>query len=124
MAVGGDEQSVESVGDEIVERVDCAVELGDSGVEGAKHSVEVIVEGEQCAEAVLDCLEEVEPAVPESDERGTVVKCLVVGGRIILSDLHVPHGEVTEGPAGAGSADQFLVEGHAGDLRSVEVSAG
>lgn len=70
--------------------------MGDSGVEGAKHSVEVVVESEEGAEAVFDCLKEVEPAVSESDESGTVVECLVVGSGIILSDLHVSHGEVAE----------------------------
>lgn len=99
MAIGGDKQSVERVGDEIVERVDCAVELRDSGVEGAKHDVEVVVEREQGTESIFDCLEEIESAVSEGYESSAIVQGFIVCSGIILTNLHVSHGKVTKGPA-------------------------
>ena len=110
LAIGSGHQSGEGVGDEVVESGDCTVELIDPGIEGGELRVEVIVAGEEGGELVLDGLEEIESAVPEGDEGGAVVECLIVGCGVILADLDVSHGEIAEGPAGSGRAGDFLIE--------------
>ena len=98
VAVGGDDQTVEGVCDEVVEGRDCPVELGYPTVEGGQLGVEVVVAGEQGVEVVLDGLEEVDPAIPEGDQGGSVQLDSIVGIGIGIPDLNVPHCEIAEGP--------------------------
>lgn len=94
----------------------------DPTVEGHQLRVEVAVCSVQRSQVVLYRLEQIYSAVSEGNQRLPIVLDLPVGVGVGLSDLHVSHGEVAEGPPVGGEGGQFLIEGNAGDCRGAEAN--